>query len=122
MNALTSGTGVADTCDVYVSDDEDENDGDEPAPVNNPAAPPAVVGCFASRGEVAAAPPPKCRAVVDFGISLKHSNPKLPGSKSHARYEVYKVAATRAQFRALGGSAADYAHNIRKSYVKLLSS
>ena len=33
VNALTNGTGVADTCDVYVSDDEDEPDDDEPEPV-----------------------------------------------------------------------------------------
>ena len=43
VNVLTSGTGVADTCGVYVSDDEDENDGDEPEPVNNPAAPPLLL-------------------------------------------------------------------------------
>ena len=121
VNVLTSGTDVADTCDVYVSDDEDENDGDEPEPANSPAAPPAFVDRGASRG-AAAAPPPKHRAVADVGISLKQSNLKLPGSKSHARYEVYTVAATRAQCRALGGSAADYAHDIRKGYVKLLSS
>lgn len=107
VGALTSDTAIADTCDVYVSEDEDENDGDEPKPANNPAAPSAVVDRGASRG-AAAAPSPKRRAVADFGISLKQSNSKLPGSKSHARYEVYKVAATRAQFRALGGSAADY--------------
>ena len=97
------------------------NDGDEPEQANNPAAPPTVVDRGASRG-AAAAPPPKRRAVADVGISLKQNNPKLPGSTSHARYEVYKVAAPRAQFRALGGSAADYAHDIRKGYVKLLSS
>ena len=121
MNALTSGTDVADTCDVYVSDDEDEHDGDEPEPASGSAAPSAVVYRGASRG-AAAAPPPMRRAVADFGIGLKQSNPKLPGSKSHARYEVYKVAATRAQFRALGGTAADYEHDYRKGYVKLLSS
>ena len=89
--------------------------------MNNPAAPPAAVDRGASRG-AAAAPPPKRRAVANFGISLKQSNPKLPGSKPHTRYEVYKVAATRAQLRALGGSGTDYAHDIHKVYVKLLSS
>ena len=52
----------------------------------------------------------------------KRRNPKLPGWTSHARYEVCKVAAPQATFRALGGSAADYAHDIREGNVKLLSS
>jgi hypothetical protein len=121
VNALTSGTDVADTFDTYVSDDEDEPDDNEPEPASGSAAPLAVVNHGASRG-AAAAPPPKHRAVADFGIALKQSNPKLPGSNSHAHYEVYKVAMTQAQFRALGGSAADYAHDYRKGYVKLLLS
>ena len=123
MNALTSGTGVADSCDVYVSDGEDEPDSADAEPANSSTAQSVVVNRGDSRG-VVGAPPPKRRTVADFGIMLKQSNPKRPGSKSksHARYEVYKVAATRAQYRALGGSTADYAHDYGKGYVKLLSS
>ena len=121
VNALTSGTDVADSCDVYVSDDEDEPDSADAEPANSSTAPSVVVNRGDSRG-VVGAPPPKRRAVADFGIMLKQSNPKRLGSKSHARYEVYKVAATRAQYRALGGSTADYAHDYGKGYVKLLSS
>ena len=105
-----------------VFDDEDETDGAEPVPASNSAPPSAVVNRGASRGAVAA-PPLKRRAVADFGIALKQSNPKRPGSKSHARYEVCKVGAMmRTQFRALGGFAADYTHDYRKGYVKLPSS
>ena len=90
VNALTSGADIADSCDVYVSDDEGEIGGAGPASASGSAAPSAVVNRGASRGAVAA-PPLKRRAVADFGIALKQSNPKRAGSNAHARYEVYKV-------------------------------
>ena len=53
---------------------------------------------------------------------MEQSNPKRLGSQTHARYESYKGATTRAQFSALGGSSADYAHDLSKGYITLLSS
>ena len=112
-NALTSGTDVADTCGGCVFDDEDEPGDDEPE---------RQAAQSRRRQLLTAAPLALLPLRHHFGIALKQSNPKPPGSKSHGRYEVYKVAATRAQFRALGGFVADYARDYRKGYVKLLSS
>ena len=117
---LASGVDIADSCDIYESDGDDDD-----------AAPPEEQICAESSSSVvdpgssrraAGAPPRKRRAVDDFGISIKPSNPKRSGSKSHARYESYKGATTRAQFSALGGSSADYAHDLSKGYITLLSS
>ena len=119
MEALAGGKDISETCPIYESDEEDDG---EPAPrATGACAPAPVVDRSADRG-AAEAPPAKRRAVADFGIALKQSNPKRAGSKSHARYEQYKAAKTRAHFRALGGSSADYAHDMSKGYVTLLSS
>ena len=117
---LASGVDIADSCDVYDSDDDD----DETAPPEEQicgASSSPVVDRGSSR-RAAGAPPRKRRAVDDFGIAIQPANPKRPGSKSHARYESYKGATSRAQFSALGGSAADYAHDLVKGYITLLSS
>ena len=105
VNTLTSSADIADSCDVYVSDDEDEVDGAGPAPANSSAAPSAVVDRGSSRGAVAA-PTPKRRAVADFSRhrALAEQPPKRAGSKSHARHEVYKVAATRERSSALSAA------------------
>ena len=97
--------------------------------INDDTAPPeeqiSARGTIVDHGSsrrAAGAPPRKRRAVDDLGISIQPSNPKRSGSKSHARYESYKEATTRAQFSALGGSSADYAHDLSKGYITLLSS
>ena len=118
VETLASGVDIADICEVYESDDDDE----EPAPPVVCARPASLVVDPGSSRRAASAPPRKRRAVDDFGISIQQSNPRRLGSQAHARFESYKAATTRAQFSALGGSSADYAHDIVKGYIKLLSS
>ena len=53
----------------------------------------------------------------DVAIVVRQTNPKRPGSQSHARYERYKEATTRDEYRALGGSAADFDFDLAHGYV-----
>ena len=46
-------------------------------------------------------------------------NPKQAGSKSYARFDVYKAATSVAEFRALGGTAADLKHDLAKGFIAL---
>ena len=50
-------------------------------------------------------------------ISVRQTNPKRPGSKSYDRYELYKPATSKFQFLHLGGSTADYNHDLSKGYI-----
>ena len=118
---LASGVDIADSCDIYESDGDDDDDAAPPEEQICAESSSSVVDPGSSR-RAAGAPPRKRRAVDDFGIAIQPSNPKRSGSKSHARYESYKGATSRAQFSALGGSSADYAHDLSKGYITLLSS
>ena len=44
--------------------------------------------------------------------------PEAQGTASHARYEEYKSATSYEAFRALGGTAADFAHDSAKGFVE----
>jgi len=59
-------------------------------------------------------PPPESK------ISFQEKNPKKTGSKSAARYDVYKTAKTLAEFYSLGGKKADARNDIRLGYLKIL--
>ena len=59
-------------------------------------------------------PPPQTK------ISLQDKNPKKKGSKSAARYDVYKTAKTLAEFYSLGGKKADARHDLSKGYMKIV--
>ncbi|KAH8051400.1 hypothetical protein JL721_11145 [Aureococcus anophagefferens] len=50
-------------------------------------------------------------------ITLKQKNPKQLGCKSHQRYEKYKAATTKGEFRKLGGSSADYTHDLKHKFI-----
>ena len=52
----------------------------------------------------------------DVAIVLRQANPKRPGSQSHARYEKYKAATTRSEFRLLGGSSADFKYDLAHGF------
>ena len=53
----------------------------------------------------------------DTKISVVQQNPKRPGSKSHARFEMYKHARTRAQYIEAGGTTADFAYDLEHGFV-----
>ena len=53
----------------------------------------------------------------DVAIAVNPHNPKRAGSQSHARYERYKGATTRAEYLALGGSAADFKFDVERGFV-----
>lgn len=46
-------------------------------------------------------------------------NPKKSGSKSHARYEFYRVGMTIDEFIAAGGTTADIRHDTAAGYIKM---
>ncbi|KAH8064903.1 hypothetical protein JL722_1792 [Aureococcus anophagefferens] len=46
-------------------------------------------------------------------IRLKQSNPKRRGTKAHERYDKYKAATTKGEYRALGGSSTDYSLDLK---------
>ena len=51
-------------------------------------------------------------------IQVQSTNPKQPGSKCHARYELYKDARTVREYLQRGGSRGDLAHDLRRSFVR----
>ena len=53
-------------------------------------------------------------------IQILQENPKKVGSKSHARYEVYKAANTLAEFVELGGTRADIKYDMERGFLTLL--
>ena len=59
-------------------------------------------------------PPPQTK------ISIQEKNPKKSGSKSAARYDVYKTAKTIAEFYSLGGKKADARYDLGKGYMKIV--
>ena len=63
---------------------------------------------------------PKSAVVSVFVISgTQQNNPKRTGSSAHKRYELYKRAKTRDEFKSLGGCSADFTQDLRKGYVVL---
>lgn len=50
---------------------------------------------------------------------IRQTNPKRPDSKSHERYERYKSATNLAEMLALGGTRADYNHDLKKGFITL---
>lgn len=50
-------------------------------------------------------------------LRFAQTNPKLPGSKCHARYERYKTATTLAQMLSLGGTRADARFDRARGYL-----
>ena len=50
-------------------------------------------------------------------IQCQLENPKKPGSKSHACYELYKVARSVGELWLLGGTLADLRHDVSKGFV-----
>ena len=136
IGPLENGRDIADTCDVHVdSDDED----DEPAQQGGAAAQPAPQQqkAVARPRAAAAAPPPRKRrapAVQPASpskpkrneqrkldgmtpIAVRQRNPKQANTVSFSRYERYKHAKTRGEFGALGGTAADFRHDVKKGFI-----
>lgn len=44
-------------------------------------------------------------------------NPKMPGTKSHERFGLYTVGMSVSEYVALGGKAADIAHDVGKGFI-----
>ena len=59
-------------------------------------------------------PPPQTK------ISIQEKNPKKSGSKSAARYDVYKTAKTIAELYSSGGKKADARYDLGKGYMKIV--
>ena len=134
IGPLEQGRDIADTCGVHVDSDDEGGDEDEAAEAGASSAPaPPPRSTPPARPQAAqqpqAAAQRKRPAVQqrrkrkrpkvpdNVNITVKQSNPKRPGSSSHARYEAYKRARTRAQFIALGGTSKDFAHDVAKGFV-----
>ena len=136
IGPLERGRDIADTCDVYDSDDDGEAEDEPGGSAQQPPAPrqraapaparatPAASARKRKRGAVLAPATParpaearKHKAQTDSAISVQQRNPKQPGSASHRRYEKYKHARSRGEFSQLGGSAADFNHDSRKGFV-----
>ena len=47
-------------------------------------------------------------------------NPKRPGTASHARFALYMSAKTKGEFLALGGTAADFVHDLGRGFVTVI--
>ena len=50
-------------------------------------------------------------------LRLVDANPKRLDSKSYHRYELYKSATSKGEFRRLGGTAADFANDLKRGYI-----
>ena len=84
------------------ADDDNTDDRDESQPTVHVAPP--------KRGAV--------RRVDDNApITVGQLNPKRQGTLSYSRYEVYKAATSKRQYRELGGTAADFAHDVARGFV-----
>ena len=64
--------------------------------------------------------PRRPRLPGDTRIQVAQDNPKLVGSMSYCRYEDYKSATTRSEFILLGGTSADFTHDLRKGYIVIV--
>lgn len=64
---------------------------------------------------------PKKEPVADKRVItlLVKENPKRPGSKAHARFELYKNGMTVEQFLAAGGTLSDVAWNIAHKFIEV---
>lgn len=119
---LNSGTDIAETMDVYESDDDDA---DAPPPAKARAAAATAAGS-AGRVEPARAASSKKRKrtkrCTDSSVVLKfqQNNPKR--GKSHARYEKYKEASNLADFYERGGTPADIKHDEARGYLAVSKS
>ena len=51
-------------------------------------------------------------------ILVQQQNPKRKGSKSAARYEIYKSATTLQDYYALGGTKADARHDLKRGFLQ----
>ena len=103
---------VEDTCapptDSEAEDADDSDDaggGDDAADATARQPPPRA----ARRPSVA----PAAR------IRVQQENPKRPGSKSHARFELYKSAKTKGEYLALGGTSGDFTYDVDQGFVVL---
>jgi hypothetical protein len=135
IGPLESGRDIADTCDVHV-DSDDEND--EPAQQGAAATQTAPRQQAAVRPRAAAATPParkrsapavqsappskpkrKQQRKLDSStpIAIRQRNPKRANTVSFSRYERYKHATTRGEFHALGGTTADFRHDVKKGFI-----
>mgnify|MGYP003920014363 FL=1 len=138
IGPLEQGRDIADTCPVDESDDEDDEAAASsgaagssggakrrPAPARSPAAhTPAAPSAKRHRpAQPASSSTPverkQRRVTGTTPISLQQNNPKRTGSSAHKRYELYKRAKTRDEFKSLGGCSADFAQDLRKGYVVL---
>ena len=67
----------------------------------------------------------KLRAAREFGLRVAwmQENPKRPGTKSYARYEMYKKASSLVEARGLVGDAAweegDVAWDLDRGYLRI---
>ena len=52
-------------------------------------------------------------------MEFLQENPKTPGSKSFQRYERYKCARSVAEFKELGGTAADLRYDEKKGFLSV---
>ena len=118
---LDGGADIADTLAVYESDDDEEeaaagasSDAAEPAPQR---AGGASKGKQRAAGPAAREQPASRKRPTDCALKFQQDNPKRANSKSYIRYDKYKHAETRASFYALGGTAADLAHDTKKGFV-----
>ena len=91
---------VEDTCEPASDSDDDAAAAAPPRPPSPRARPP--------------------RLGDDARLEVQQANPKLVGSKSYERYELYKAATTKGEFRALGGTAADLLHDIKHGFAVLV--
>ena len=80
---------------------------------------PAAVACTQQRAPTSNdhTARPRKRANRNERVVFQQCNPKRAGSNSHARYELYKRAATVGEFRDLGGSAADLKHDTKHGFA-----
>ena len=88
-----------------------------------PPPPPPPTGSGRGQFRAGAAPKPSSSRPAyskkgdATAIRLKQSNPKRRGTKSHERYDKYKAATTKGEYRALGGSSADYSFDLKHKYI-----
>jgi len=50
-------------------------------------------------------------------VKLVEKNPKIPNSKSYARFQIYRLGMTVSEYVALGGYPADIVNDVSKGYI-----
>ena len=117
--AVVDTPGFEDSCEPADDPDDDDanvasdNDNDNSDAPDAASPSPPIAAAQPPAATPAKRPPPTDAAE----LRLVDANPKRLDSKSYHRYELYKSATSKGEFRRLGGTAADFANDLKRGYI-----